>query len=140
MSAITIHSDQGYQTTITMRNHTILTDEPVDAGGTDLGPMPMEAFIGSLGACIAVTTRAYAERKQWPLKGISVEVDMERINAEQYISYQGDAPYVYEFREHVTFEGPLSEDQLEKLHEIARKCPVRRVLESPIYFAESEVV
>jgi uncharacterized OsmC-like protein len=37
----------------------------------------MEILIGAIGGCIAVTTRAYAQRKNWSLEDIAVEVEME---------------------------------------------------------------
>jgi uncharacterized OsmC-like protein len=45
---------------------------------------------------MAVTTRAYAERKGWPLEGISVEIERKRFKRKEYPAYTGDAPYVNE--------------------------------------------
>ena len=139
MPSIIVHSERDYRTTVNIRSHTVLADEPVDSGGMDSAPMPMEIFISTLGACIAVTVRAYAERKQWPLEDITVEVDMERIRREDYPAYSGDAPFVHQFNERIHFGGPLTDEQRARLLEIAAKCPVRRVLENPVFFAEELV-
>ena len=140
MTPITVRLDDGYKTTMSIRDHAVIADEPVDAGGEDAGPTPLEIFVGTLGACIAVTTKAYAKRKNWPLEGVNVEVSMERLKAEHYPAYQGDAPLIHVFKEHVEFEGPLSAEQLVRLHEIAKKCPVRVALETPAIFVDEPVV
>ncbi len=136
MTPIVVRCDTDYQTTIQIRQHTLIADEPVQAGGTDAGPTPLEMFVSTMGACIAVTTRAYAKHKQWPLEGISVEIEMERIKSEDYAAYSGDAPYVNEVREDIRFEGPLTEEQKHRLMQIAAKCPVHLAVQYPTFFVE----
>jgi putative redox protein len=140
MATITVRSEQSYRTSIQIRNHTIIADEPVHDGGDNEGPTPMEIMIGTVGACVAVTTRAYAQRKNWPLEGISVEVEMERIKREEYPDYTGDAPFVHEIRERILFEGPLTDEQKERLLVIAGKCPVHLTLANPVFFVQKQVV
>jgi putative redox protein len=139
MSSISVRSEQGYRTAINIRHHTVIADEPEDSGGTDSGPTPMEIMLGTVGACVVVTTEAYARRKGWPLEGVSVDLEMERIPRENYPAYTGDAAFIHEICEHIHFEGPLTEEQLARLKEIAGKCPVHRVLENPVFFV-SELV
>jgi putative redox protein len=139
MTTISIRSEQNYRTAIHIRDHTVIADELVQDGGADEGPTPMELLIGAVGGCIAVTTRAYAQRKHWSLQGISVEVEMERFKSEDYPEYDGDAPYVYVVREQIAFEGSLTDEQKEQLMIIAGKCPVHRVLESPVFFSKTRV-
>ena len=98
----------------------------------------MELLIGAIGGCVAVTTRAYAQRKGWPLEGISVEVEMERFKREEYPAYTGDAPYVNEVRERIVFEGALTDGQKARLLAIAAKCPVHLTLENPVFFVEAQ--
>lgn len=139
MPPIIVHSESDYRTTINIRSHTIHADEPLDAGGMDSGAMPLEIFVSTLGACIAVTVRAYARRKQWALEDITVEVDMERIPGEDYPAYTGDAPFIHQFRERIHFGGALTDEQKARLLEIAGKCPVRRALENPVFFVDELV-
>lgn len=136
MASITVSSEQGYRTAINIRQHTVIADELISDGGTDTGPTPMEILLGTAGACVVVTTKAYAQRKGWPLENVSVELEMERFKATDYPAYSGSATYVNEIREHVTFEGPLSVEQLERLHAIAAKCPVHQTLQNPVFFVQ----
>ncbi len=138
MTPISVRLDKGYQTAIQIRQHTVMADELISDGGTDIAPTPMEIMVGAVGACVAVTTKAYAQRKGWPLEGVSIELDIERFKSSDYAAYNGDAAFVHEIREAVRFDGPLSEEQLARLKEIAGKCPVHRVLENPVFFVEKD--
>lgn len=126
----------GYKTEITAGGHQWLADEPEDAGGTNTGPTPMQMLVGALGACMAITVRLYAERKKWPLEGVDVELDLERFAGQDYAAYEGDALFVHEIQNVITFHGPLDDSQREKLMEIVNKCPVHRVLENPVFFVD----
>ena len=138
MTPIVVRSEQGYRTAINIRQHTIIADELIQDGGTDTGPTPMEILLGTAGACIAVTTRAYAQRKNWPLEGVSVELDMKRIRREDYPAYTGDSAFITEIQEHIHFEGPLTDEQRSRLMVVAGKCPVHLTLRDPVFFVEGE--
>jgi putative redox protein len=136
MSKTIARLESGYRTEITTRTHTWYADEPVEQGGEDSAPTPMEMLRGALGSCIAITLRLYAERKKWPLEGIDVAVESQRFNAKDYADYEGDEAFVHEFREHIVLHGPLTDDQKARLMAIAGKCPVRRAIASPAFFFE----
>jgi len=139
MPPIVVRSEQGYRTAINIRNHTIIADELLQDGGTDSGPTPMEILVGTLGGCIAVTARAFAQRKNWPLEGVSVELEMERFRREDYPAYTGEAPYINEFRAQIHFEGPLTDEQKARLMAVSGKCPVHLTLENPVFVVEELV-
>jgi uncharacterized OsmC-like protein len=136
LSPIVVHTEQGYRTAIYIRQHTVIADELIQDGGTDNGPTPMEILLGTVGACVAVTTQAYAQRKGWPLEGVYVELEMERIKREDYPTYTGEAAFIHEIREHIQFEGDLTEEQRTRLMTIAGKCPIHLTLENPVFFRQ----
>lgn len=127
---------EGYKTAIHSRNHVYYADEPLDEGGTDTGPTPMEMLAGSLGACIAITMRLYAERKEWPLEGVEVEIDTERFRGKDYTDYEGTEAYIHEIRKGIKLIGPLTEEQKERILKIGGKCPVHRLIATPSFFVE----
>ncbi len=139
MAPIVVRSDENFRTEVSIRSHTVIADEPIQDGGTDEGATPMEILTGMIGACVAVTTRAYARRKQWALEGITVEVELERFKREDYPAYTGEAPYVHEVRERIQFEGSLTDEQRARLMQIAAKCPIHIVLENPVFFVKEQV-
>lgn len=131
--------EEGYRTTIVSGHHITHADEPIEAGGTDLAPSPTEMLMGALGSCIAMTMKMYAERKGWPLTGVDIELDFERFSAKDYPAYTGTEQFVHEIYENIVLQGDLSDEQKMRLLEIAKKCPVSRVIELPTYWRQMVV-
>jgi putative redox protein len=115
------------------RHHRLLADEPKSVeGALDLGPSPYEYLLAGLGACTSMTLRMYADRKGWPLEGVSVALDHGRIHAEDCSDCATKEGKVDEISRELTLSGPLDEAQRERLLEIADMCPVHRTLENEI--------
>jgi len=109
-------ASQNYKTTIDLGRHTIIADEPLALGGEDLGPDPFSLFLASIGACISITLRMYADRKEWDLKGVRVELTLERGSDEAVVRHK------------LTTQGNLDGKQLKRLEAIAGKCPVSKMV------------
>jgi putative redox protein len=107
--------------------HHMLADEPSAYGGTDRGMSPYGFLAAGLGACTSMTIRMYARRKGWPLDHVSVDVCHDKVHAQDADS-RSDAK-ADKFTRVVRLEGDLSDEQRDKLMEIADKCPVHRTLE-----------
>lgn len=123
---------KGFRTDIAANGHRLTSDEPVAAGGTNLGPTPYELILSGLGACTVMTLRMYAERKGWPLRGAAVRLRHERIHAEDCAdcSSNGNGARIDHIECELDLDGPLDDDQRQRLLEIAEKCPVHRTLTS----------
>jgi putative redox protein len=118
-------------------NHTLITDEPLGAGGEDAGPDPYALLLAALGSCISMTTKLYAKRKGWPLERVTVKLRQNRIHAKDCQECaQSTEGYVHRIERSVTFEGDLTEEQLTRLQEISHKCPVHKTLSSTIVIAD----
>jgi len=117
--------------------HTLLTDEPSEAGGDDAGPDPYSLLLAALGSCISMTVTLYARRKGWPLDRVSVRLRQNRIHAAdcQECTHTTEG-FVHRIERSVTFEGNLSEEQRTRLQEISHKCPVHKTLTSEIVITE----
>jgi putative redox protein len=94
-------------------------DEPVEAGGTGVGPGPYDLLASALATCTAMTVRLYADHKAWPLAHIAVTVE--------HAKEAGVTPPDV-FHRSVTLTGPLDDEQRERLMQIAERCPVHRTL------------
>ena len=122
---IEVINDGGiYATTINLGNHILTGDEPEKAGGKDHGPASHQFLLTSLGNCIAITVRMYANRKQWDLKKITVHLNMENVREgtdEKNVIYKK-----------VFLEGDLTDEQRERLLFISGKCPIHKLLTGKI--------
>ncbi|MGO2101520.1 MAG: OsmC family protein [Psychroflexus halocasei] len=121
MAEITsIGSQQKYKVDIKSETgHHIISDEPKNLGGENLGMMPTELLIAALAGCTGATLRMYADRKEWALEEVHTDIKL----IENKFS---DARIVKTLR--VT--GDLDEKQRERLFQIADKCPVHKMLAS----------
>jgi putative redox protein len=59
------------------RGHRIILDQPIEDGGSDAGMTPVEAFIASLGSCVAYFATVFCQRRKIPTQGLNVELDWE---------------------------------------------------------------
>lgn len=131
----TVTVDDGavrYSQTISAGPHLLRGDEPVDAGGSDTGPNPYELLLAALGSCASITVRMYADRKQWPLEGVHVELSYSGVHVEDSAACDTETRMITGIEMELSFVGDLSEQQLQRLLEIANKCPVHRTLTSRI--------
>jgi putative redox protein len=124
--------DDHYYTEVTAGKHTLLADEPVGVGGTDLGPSPYQLLSAALGACTTITLRMYADRKEWPMEAVTVRVHHEKIHAKDCEDCESDTGRVDRITREVIPHGPLSAEQRERLVEIADKCPVHKTLHNEV--------
>lgn len=117
---VSLETVEGFHHRARAREHTVLVDEPVALGGTDLGPTPFELVASGLAGCTAITLRMYAGRKSWPLEKVKVRVEHEqRPHTATPEGEQRDR-----FERTIELVGPLDQEQRERLLEIANKCPV----------------
>jgi putative redox protein len=110
-----------YSTDIQSRNHRLSADEPPESGGQDAGPRPSELLIAALASCTSITLRMYADRKAWAIEAIHVSVTASRapdktLSVERVLS----------------FEGVLTDEQKNRLAEIAERTPVTLALKAGV--------
>jgi len=106
---------------VELGRHLLAADEPIEVGGTDSGPSPIQYMLASLGSCTSMTLRVYAAHKKWALGAIRVEVFHERVKGDSGIPYD-------RFERIIHLEGVLTDEERAKLVEIAGKCPMHKLL------------
>lgn len=100
----------------------VIADEPEEIGGKNLGFSPKELLASALAACTSATLRMYADRKGWDLEEVKLEIDLERDQKENKTIINTKLVVI----------GNLDEAQKSRLYEIAKKCPVHKILSNPI--------
>jgi len=76
--------------------------------------------------------RMYAERKGLPLRRVHVRLSHLKIHAQDCADCETREGKVDEITREIRLEGDLTEEQRERLLEIANRCPVHRTLTSEI--------
>jgi putative redox protein len=109
-------------------DHDWLADEPAKAGGDNLGPDPYEQLLAALGSCTSMTLRMYANRKQWPLDDVSVELSHERDHGPDCRRCEQPGQVIDVIQRRIRIDGNLDASQRRRLLEIADRCPVHKTL------------
>ncbi len=115
-------SKTNYTTEIVAGNHHMTSDEPLEAGGADAGPTPVQYLESALASCACITMRMYAERKGWPLEEVTVTMDHDSVNENRENV----------FVKSVDVKGDLDEQQVQRLIDIGGRCPVVRLISGSI--------
>ena len=105
--------------------HRLVTDEPERLGGEGSGPAPHELFPAALAACTATTLVMYARTKGWELGSVDVAVDYDHAATPRTVDVR------------ISLGGDLSDEQLRRLEQVARACPLRRSIEAGFTFSDS---
>ena len=77
MSSVTVRHLEADRFTIAVGPHTLIVDQPVEAGGEGSAPTPTELFVASLASCVAHYARRYLARHDLPTEGLEVTASYE---------------------------------------------------------------
>lgn len=113
-------------------SHEFPSDEPIRVGGSNLGPTPYDLLLASLGSCTSMTLRMYANQKKLNVTNIEVKLRHDRVHNEDcQACIDGKLIQDVIYRE-LIIEGDLTEDQRQRMLQIADRCPVHRTLHNEI--------
>jgi len=134
---VVVYQDKNFQTGFLAQNP---ESEPSEELETvihihDLTPYGM--LLASVASCTAIVVNTYAAHHDIPLEGIRVDATYNRVFAEDCEDCNENNRYEEIIQEQIEFEGDLDDKQRNRLHQVARACSVRRLLENGIH-VESE--
>ena len=122
----------GFRTAMSVAGFPMIADEPSSYGGSNLGPTPYDLLSAALAACTTMTLRMYSARKKLPLNSVSAIVRHDKIHAKDCEDCETVEGRVDQFQRTLSFDGELSDQQRQRLLEIADMCPVHRTLHSEV--------
>jgi putative redox protein len=103
---------------ISIRGHELVADMTAP-DGHDAGPDPHDLYDSALGACKAMTMLWYAQRNAIPLESIHVGVVRDASE---------ERKGVYRLTTRIAPGGPMTDEQHDRLIEVAARCPVHKLM------------
>lgn len=112
-----------------VRGHTKVIDQPVEMGGHDAGPTPLEYLFLALAGCIGSIARIVAMQKKLTVHGMDISVEGD-INTDGLLGKESPDPVGFrEIRVKVAVDAELSDEEKEAfIHEVDARCPVSQNL------------
>lgn len=121
--------DETYTTTLTAGSHELTSDEPTSVeGGQDKGPDPYDYLLMSLGSCTVMTIKMYTNHKGWELDDVYMELRHNKHHDEDCANCEDPKSKIDVIEKEVIVKGDLSDEQLDRILDISKKCPVHRTL------------
>ena len=124
--------EKEYVPEVKTENHYLLADEPLSLGGTDLGPTPYDLLVAALGTCTSITLRMYANHKKLNLKEVRVHLQHSKEHKEDCENADSNESKIDHINREIELIGNLTQEEKDRLLEIADKCPVHRTLHSEV--------
>lgn len=104
------------------------SDEPLQLGGTDTGPNPVEQVLGALGNCLAIGYAANATAAGITLKDMKIEVE-GNLDLHTFLGLKDGNAGFGDIKVNVSLDSDASADQLEALHQkVTSTSPVGHTL------------
>jgi uncharacterized OsmC-like protein len=107
---------------IISREHTIVTDQPVEDGGQDAGMSPVELFVGSIASCVGYFVGRYCARHKIACEGFTVDADW---------SYAEQPHRLGSVSMRINLPAQLTPEQRERLLKVAHGCTVHQSITVP---------
>lgn len=121
-----------FLTTLKAAGHDLLADEPLEAGGSGMGPSPYDLLGAALASCTSMTLKMYAGHKGIALKSAIVEVSHSKIHAQDCVDCETQSGKIDEFVRTIKLDGGLTDAEVARMLEIADRCPVHKTLHSEV--------
>lgn len=107
-----------WRTDIDADGHVIISDEPAELGGADVGAAPFALVLAGLAACTGTTLRMYADRKGWEPIALRVTLELHLARNERRI------------RRRVKVTGAPDAEGLDRLRDVVERTPVTLALKA----------
>lgn len=126
--------EEGFLSRVNVRDFEILSDEPEELGGSNLGPNPVEYVLGALAACQEIVIKAHAGQLGIKLTSVRVEAEGD-IDLRGFFNVSDDARAGFnKVRYHTVIE--TDETDTEKLKELKdislNRCPVLDIIQNQV--------
>lgn len=136
-----IQLQQGLQVEVTSGKHKFILDEPPQLGGTDKGMNPVEALLGSMGACMCIVAKSFAKMHKIDLQDLKIELEGD-LDPDGFMGKNKEAKIGFsKIRIKINIKSKSSEEDIASFVKfVERSCPVcDTVINSPEITTEFKV-
>ncbi len=119
---VTVNHLGAVQFEIKARQHTVISDQPVEGHGFDEGMTPPELFLASLGACAAYYAADFLRQKNLATEGTRVKVIADKVM---------NPPRIDNIRIEVELPLALEERNREGVERAVHRCIIHNTLLQP---------
>lgn len=125
--------EKGFLSETTIRNFSVVTDEPHELGGTDKGPNPVEYVLSAFAACQEIVIKAYATVLGIDLKSVHVEVEGD-LDLHGFLNLSEVRAGYKSVTYKTTIEtNETDKNKLNTLEELSvKRCPVLDIIKNPV--------
>lgn len=115
----------GFRIEAKSRDLVSIIDQPVEGGGKNTGPTPLEYLLISLAGCIASVGHIIVRQRRLPIQKIRVRVEGE-IDTDVLMGKRADVRAGFsDIRAHVEIDGEISREEKEQfLRDVDARCPI----------------
>jgi uncharacterized OsmC-like protein len=122
---------KGWPTTVVITNTewTLKTDEPIEEGGSNTGPNPMQLFIASLAGCQNEQAQVVAEELSLNMTQIDIKVEID-LDLSGFMGMSDHSNGCYKsVRLDASVTGDLSDEHVKTLgQKVDDRCPILALL------------
>ncbi len=106
-------------------DHQLVMDQPVHAGGQDLGPTPLDVVMAAVAGCFGTLGRFIAHQQKIELRGMRFEIEAD-YDPDGLLGRRDDVrPGFQALRVNVDIDADLSREEKQRfLESIERRCPL----------------
>ncbi len=125
-----IHFPGGLEVEASHKGFTILTDQPVEAGGSGSAPTPFDLFLASIGTCAGLYALKFCRQRNLDTEGLALKLTSERDEAVKRVA---------RVRLEVSLPAAFPEKYREAILRAVDQCTVKRHLFEPPQFEVTAV-
>ncbi len=125
--------EEGFLSNVKIRNFEFVSDEPIELGGTNEGPNPVEYVLGAFAACQEIVVKAYATVLDIDVKAVHVEVD-GNLDLHGFLNLSDERAGFKSVSYTTTIEtNETDTDKLKTLEKLSvDRCPVHDIISNPV--------
>ena len=125
--------EHGFLADVNVRNFNFKSDEPIELGGTNQGPNPVEYVLGAFAACQEIVIKAYATVLGIQLNSVEVDVEGD-LDLHGFLNLTEARPGFTSVRYNTKIETTETDSvKLQQLEELSIKhCPVLDIVRNAV--------